>query len=107
MWNTENKSEIACCLASIILIQNNIPISELNIKTILNSAEVKIENYWPGLFSKLMKDSETVNPENVSISEEKNVVNKKKDNEKKTKEPTNDTDISKESEEDLGFGLFD
>ena len=113
MWNNANKSEITCVLAGIILSENSIEISEESIKLILMSANVKIENYWPLLFSRLMKDFKlnTIAPTplgnepcNFETEDQKETLTNA---DKKKKNETEETKETKESEEDLGFGLFD
>ncbi|ABW98137.1 hypothetical protein HAN_2g319 (nucleomorph) [Hemiselmis andersenii] len=107
MWENKNKSEVACILAGLILSENNLSISESNIKKILNCTEVKVENFWPILFSRLMDDFEFESPVNSQLASEKPILKNEKDGDKSTKKPSNTSDIPKESEEDLGFGLFD
>mmetsp|Transcript_8447 Transcript_8447/g.20762 ORF Transcript_8447/g.20762 Transcript_8447/m.20762 type:complete len:108 (+) Transcript_8447:2388-2711(+) len=107
MWEIKNKSEVACVLAGLILSENNLSVSESSIRNILNCAEVKVENYWPVLFSRLMDDFKLDLPVNPQISQEKVIEKDIKVEEKKNKKQEDNSDPQKESEEDLGFGLFD
>lgn len=114
MWETKNKSEISCVLAGLILREKNIEISESNIKNIIQAANLKIENYWPMIFSRCTKDlgdefSIDMNiPPSNSILQDQNKKSKAEENkEKKNEEKKQKEDSIKESDEDLGFGLFD
>ncbi|XP_050368026.1 60S acidic ribosomal protein P1-like [Argentina anserina] len=46
-------SEVACTYAMMILHDDGIPITGEKIATLLKSANVKVESYWPGPFAKL------------------------------------------------------
>merc|ERR550537_420736 len=48
-------SELACVYAALILHDEGLEISAENINTILKSANVTCEAYWPTLFAKLCK----------------------------------------------------
>jgi ribosomal protein L12E/L44/L45/RPP1/RPP2 len=105
MWNQNNKSEVACILAGIILNENKIKITDETLKKILNNLAIKIEKYWFFLFPKL---SDKINFDEVlgiSINEKTfgNLETKKIKENKEEKESI----IQKESDEDMGFGLFD
>eukprot|EP00798_Chlamydomonas_sp_ICE-L_P007761 gene7761-945_t len=46
-------SELACTYASFILNDDGLEISADNISTILKAANVEVEAFWPGMFAKL------------------------------------------------------
>jgi ribosomal protein L12E/L44/L45/RPP1/RPP2 len=107
MWNEHNKSEIACLLASLILNDNKKEISEVSLKKVLTASGVSLENYWFYLFPKLMGGINLRDligfscpvEEKIQISSEINIHQKK--------EEESVSLSNKESDEDMGFGLFD
>jgi ribosomal protein L12E/L44/L45/RPP1/RPP2 len=76
---------------------------------IFNAAGVKVDDYWPFIFSKLAKEfnlEELIGFGKIEKTlpeiQNKNIVSREISENDKIK-----SDVSKESEEDLGFGLFD
>ncbi|KAK9816745.1 hypothetical protein WJX72_004473 [[Myrmecia] bisecta] len=49
------QSELACVYAALILADDNLDVTADNINTIVKAAGVKVEPYWPGLFAKLFE----------------------------------------------------
>jgi ribosomal protein L12E/L44/L45/RPP1/RPP2 len=114
MWNSDNKSEISCILASLILTENNIEITDKKIITLLDFAEIKFEKYWPGTYirlsqnfnlSELMGCNKISQISSISVDDIKN-LNKDEENEKKAKIKDPSSNIESEGG-DMGFGLFD
>nr|UXY88475.1 60S acidic ribosomal protein P1 [Cryptomonas curvata] len=114
MWNNENKSEISCILASLILIENNIEITDKKIVNLLDFAEIKFEKYWPTTFVRLSQNfnlSELIGCSKISqisnISAD-NIKDLSKDKVNKKETKLKDPSSNLESEGgDMGFGLFD
>ncbi|XP_031488411.1 60S acidic ribosomal protein P1-like [Nymphaea colorata] len=47
--------ELACTYAALILHDDGIPITAEKIATVVKSANVSVESYWPSLFAKLLE----------------------------------------------------
>ncbi|XP_065073801.1 large ribosomal subunit protein P1-like [Ochlerotatus camptorhynchus] len=107
-----NKAELACVYSALILVDDDVAVTDEKISTILKAANVEIEPYWPGLFAKALeginvKDLITnigsgvgsggAAPAAAAGSAAPAAVEKKE--EKKEEEP-------EESDDDMGFGLF-
>ena len=114
MWCIDNKSEISCILASLILVENNIDISEEKLLSLLNFAGIKIERYWPSMFVRLSRNFDLLDimgcKKEVKLTKSLNETHKdlcKNKIESKEKQPK-EVSIDIESEGgDMGFGLFD
>ncbi|KAK4745437.1 hypothetical protein SAY87_011749 [Trapa incisa] len=48
-----SSGEVACSYATMILHDDGIPITAEKIATLVKSANVSVESYWPSLFAKL------------------------------------------------------
>eukprot|EP00244_Chara_vulgaris_P008862 TRINITY_DN35_c0_g1_i1.p2 TRINITY_DN35_c0_g1~~TRINITY_DN35_c0_g1_i1.p2 ORF type:complete len:115 (+),score=43.14 TRINITY_DN35_c0_g1_i1:184-528(+) len=111
-------SELACTYAALILHDDGIPITADKITTLVKAAGVKVEGYWPALFTKLFEkrslDSLLVNAGSggggapmVSVGggggggAAAAAPAEEKVEEKKEEEP------EEEEDEDMGFSLFD
>nr|GMC58166.1 60S acidic ribosomal protein P1-like [Ipomoea batatas]GMC62882.1 60S acidic ribosomal protein P1-like [Ipomoea batatas]GMC64687.1 60S acidic ribosomal protein P1-like [Ipomoea batatas]GMC66891.1 60S acidic ribosomal protein P1-like [Ipomoea batatas]GMC67014.1 60S acidic ribosomal protein P1-like [Ipomoea batatas] len=74
--------ELACTYAALILYDDGIPATAEKIATLVKAANVSVESYWPSLFAKLC---EKRNIEDLIMNEEP----------------------KEESDDDMGFSLFD
>nr|XP_029720125.1 60S acidic ribosomal protein P1 [Aedes albopictus] len=98
-----NKAELACVYSVLILVDDDVAVTDEKISTILKAANVDIEPYWPGLFAKALeginvKDLITNIGSGVGAGGAAPAAAEKKE-EKKEEEP-------EESDDDMGFGLF-
>nr|XP_029713561.1 60S acidic ribosomal protein P1-like [Aedes albopictus] len=98
-----NKAELACVYSALILVDDDVAVTDEKISTILKAANVDIEPYWPGLFAKALeginvKDLITNIGSGVGAAGAAPAAAEKKE-EKKEEEP-------EESDDDMGFGLF-
>ncbi|KAH3748671.1 60S acidic ribosomal protein P1-like [Dreissena polymorpha] len=111
--------ELACTYAALILSDDNVSITGDKIATILKAAGVSVEPYWPGLFARAL-DGINVKDLITNIGSSAGsapaasaptatggggaapaaAAKEEKKEEKPKKEDS-------ESEDDMGFGLFD
>ncbi|XP_050088338.1 60S acidic ribosomal protein P1 [Anopheles aquasalis] len=111
-----NKAELACVYSALILVDDDVAVTDEKISTILKAASVDIEPYWPGLFAKAL---EGIDVKSLITSIGSGVGSggggapaaggaaagggapaaAEKKEEKKEEEP-------EESDDDMGFGLF-
>nr|UXY87972.1 60S acidic ribosomal protein P1 [Cryptomonas curvata] len=114
MWSSENKNEISCILAGLILIENNIEITEKKIITLLSFAGIKFERYWPNTFVRLSQNFDLLEltgcKKEFQITKPLNETTKDLDIDKIEPKEKQMKEISIEIESeggDMGFGLFD
>ncbi|XP_058819629.1 large ribosomal subunit protein P1 [Topomyia yanbarensis] len=108
-----NKAELACVYSALILVDDDVAVTDEKISTILKAANVEIEPYWPGLFAKALEGINVKDlitnigsgvgsgggaPAASSAAAAAPAAAEKKE-EKKEEEP-------EESDDDMGFGLF-
>ncbi|XP_014499178.1 60S acidic ribosomal protein P1-3-like [Vigna radiata var. radiata] len=108
--------ETACSYASIILHDEGIAVTADNITTLLKTAKVQVESYWPTLFAKLAEKKNlgdlianaagggapvAVAAAPVAAAGGGAAAAAPAAEEKKKEEP------EEESDDDMGFGLFD
>uniref|UniRef100_U5EZ48 Large ribosomal subunit protein P1 n=1 Tax=Corethrella appendiculata TaxID=1370023 RepID=U5EZ48_9DIPT len=110
------KAELACVYSALILVDDDVAVTDEKISTILKAANVDIEPYWPGLFAKAL---EGINVRDLITNIGSGVgaagpaaggaaaagaaapaAEEKKEEKKKEEEP-------EESDDDMGFGLFE
>ncbi|CAN1747857.1 60S acidic ribosomal protein P1-2 [Linum perenne] len=93
-----SSGEIACSYAIMILHDEGIPITSDKISALVKASGVKCESYWPSLFAKL---AEKRNVEDLILNAGAagGVAN---GNESILQE-----EAKEESDEDMGFSLFD
>ena len=106
MWDEKNFAEISCSLVSLILLENNLELSGENFEKILQATNIKIEIFWYSwFFTKITKvgGDKNIAPANLKSDENPTSDDKiKPDEEKEDK-----SEKKEESDEDMGFGLFD
>ncbi|XP_053663208.1 60S acidic ribosomal protein P1 [Anopheles marshallii] len=109
-----NKAELACVYSALILVDDDVAVTDEKIATILKAANVEIEPYWPGLFAKALEGIDVKSlitsigsgvgsgggaPAAAAAGGAAAPAAAEKKEEKKEEEP-------EESDDDLGFGLF-
>lgn len=50
-----SNAELACVYAALVLVDDEVAITGEKIQTILKAANVDVEPYWPGLFAKALE----------------------------------------------------
>lgn len=50
--------ELACTYAALILHDSGVDVSSENINTIVTSAGIEVQPFWPNLFAKILADGE-------------------------------------------------
>ncbi|XP_013772145.1 60S acidic ribosomal protein P1-like [Limulus polyphemus] len=109
-----SEDELACVYSALILHDDDVAVTAEKIQTILKAANVSVEPYWPGLFAKALEGIDlkqlitnvgsavggggTVTSAAAAVTEEAPKEEAKKEEVKEE---------SEESDEDMGFGLFD
>uniref|UniRef100_A0A0D3GVS4 60S acidic ribosomal protein P1 n=1 Tax=Oryza barthii TaxID=65489 RepID=A0A0D3GVS4_9ORYZ len=86
-----SSSEVACTLAALILHDDGIPITSEKIATLVKAANIKVEAYWPGLFAKLL-EHRSVDDLILSVGSGGGAAPE---------------EAKEESDDDMGFSLFD
>uniref|UniRef100_A0A182PCX7 Large ribosomal subunit protein P1 n=1 Tax=Anopheles epiroticus TaxID=199890 RepID=A0A182PCX7_9DIPT len=109
-----NKAELACVYSALILVDDDVAVTDEKIATILKAANVDIEPYWPGLFAKALEGIDVKSlitsigsgvgsgggaPAAAGGAAGAAPAAAEKKEEKKEEEP-------EESDDDMGFGLF-
>uniref|UniRef100_A0A182QAP0 Large ribosomal subunit protein P1 n=1 Tax=Anopheles farauti TaxID=69004 RepID=A0A182QAP0_9DIPT len=109
-----NKAELACVYSALILVDDDVAVTDEKIATILKAASVDIEPYWPGLFAKALEGIDVKSlitsigsgvgsgggaPAAAAAGGAAAPAAAEKKEEKKEEEP-------EESDDDMGFGLF-
>ncbi|XP_076306907.1 large ribosomal subunit protein P1-like [Tachypleus tridentatus] len=109
-----SNDELACVYSALILQDDEIAITAEKINTILKAANVSVEPYWPGLFSKALEgldlkqlianvgSSVGASPGGAATASSVAPAEAAKEEPKKEEEPE-----ESEEDDDMGFGLFD
>ena len=117
------RSELATVYSSLILYDDKVEITAEKITTLCKAANIDIEPFWPDVMSKTLvgKDIGALlsNVGSVAVAAppsggaakgdkgDKGTADKGKAEEKKEEEKPADDDGDNESDDDMGFGLFD
>lgn len=104
--------ELACVYSSLILQDDNVPVTADKLQALLKAANVNVEPYWPGIFAKAveslnLKDfisniaagAGSGGPAPAAGAGAAPAAEEKKEEEKKEEE--------EEEDDDMGFSLFD
>ncbi|TPX56755.1 hypothetical protein SpCBS45565_g08348 [Spizellomyces sp. 'palustris'] len=108
-------AEASCVYASLILIDANKPVTTENLEALLDSVDIHIDSIWPETFAKALRMKQT---DELKAFVDKAVLGAvragggeaqgvKGEEEKKPEEQKKEAEVEEESDEDMGFGLFD
>lgn len=104
--------ELACVYSSLILQDNNVPVTAEKINSLLKAAGVDVEPFWPGIFAKAVESLDLKGlvsnvgagagsaPAAAGSAAPAAAAAEEKKEEKKEEE-------EEEEDDDMGFGLFD
>ncbi|EQB77651.1 hypothetical protein CB1_000418029 [Camelus ferus] len=89
-----NCSQLSCIYSALILHNDEVMVTDDKIKALIKAADVNVEPFCPGLFAKALANVNIGSLTcDIGTAEEKKVEAKKEE--------------SEESDDDVGFGLFD
>ncbi|XP_034235041.1 60S acidic ribosomal protein P1 [Thrips palmi] len=109
-------SELACVYSALILADDDVAVTGEKIQTILKAASVDVDPYWPGLFAKAL---EGINIKDLITNVGAGVGAAPAGGaapaaaaaggapEEKKKEEKKKVESDPETDDDMGFGLFD
>ena len=96
------KGELSCVYAALILADDDVPITEEKIKTILTAAGIEVEPYWPGLFAKALQNCNVkdlitsinsgIGPNTSDVDQNTVLPGKDTQDETTTREPDDESD---------------
>lgn len=103
--------ELACVYSALILQDGNSPVTADKLRSLLKTASVDVEPFWPGLFAKALESinlkefvsnigAVTEGPIATILESSVAPTGEAKKEEKKEEE-------EEEEDDDMGFGLFD
>ncbi|CAG0914116.1 unnamed protein product [Notodromas monacha] len=112
-----SKAELACVYASLILRDDDVAITGDKISTILKAAGVTVEPYWPSLFAKALEGVDVksllsnvgagVGAAPAASPSVAAPVSGGGDAKPAAEEKAKKEEPAEESDDDMGFGLFD
>jgi len=113
-----NVNELACTYSTLILADDNVPITAEKINTLLKAANVTVEPIWPTLFARALTTvnvhdlisnvgSAAAAPAAGAVAAPVAAQAAPAAEAKKVEKKEEKKEESEEEDEDMGFGLFD
>merc|ERR1712125_20764 len=105
--------ELAITYAALILHDDNLPITEENLTSVLNAANVKVQAFWPRVFAKILEGRVSSQIDDIILGggaapavAAPGTGQSTNDTPAEEEKPVEEEE-EEESDEDMGFGLFD
>merc|ERR1712032_1461718 len=111
--NQQEKEELAITYATLILHDDGLPITEENLNAILTAADVKVQPFWPRVYAKLLEGKDASQIDDIilgggagpAVAAAPAAGGADAAAPAAEEKPAEEEEV--ESDEDMGFGLFD